>query len=239
MRRQGLIIGGGAAVLLGLLPYVPVGAAPEGATPTCNGVAATMVVDSTGPLWEGTEQRDVIVVVGPISLVDVHGLGGNDLICGGSGSDAIDGGQGRDTIFGGGGRDCIAGESAAVTVTDNQFSACEQTLVVTGDDDELHGGGDNDWVYGNVGEDELFGDGGNDWLKGGDQADLVNGGSGNDDLLGGSGADELRAYTGNDDLLGGSGRDDLFGGEGSDDLDGGSGNDFCDGGPGTDTTRSC
>lgn len=221
MWRQRLIVGWCGALLLSLFPHATAGAAPEGATPTCNGVPATIVVDFPGPIWEGTEQRDVIVVVGPISLVDVHGLGGNDLICGGSGSDAIDGGQGRDTIFGGGGRDCIAGESAAVTVTDNQFSACLQQPVVTGGDDVLRGGEGNDWVYGNVGEDELYGESGNDWLKGGDQADFVNGGSGNDDLLGGSGGD------------------DLFGGDGSDDLDGGSGNDFCDGGPGTDTTRSC
>src|SRR5690606_25950653 len=74
MHRQGMIIGGCAALLLPLLPPATAGATPEGATPTCNGVPATIVVDFPGPIWEGTEQRDVIVVVGPISLIDIRGL---------------------------------------------------------------------------------------------------------------------------------------------------------------------
>src|SRR3954451_1542803 len=84
-------------------------AAPEAkaTTPTCNGVAATIVVNNRGSGHvNGTKGRDVIVINNPaISQFVIAGDDGNDVICGSGGADVISGGQGNDTILGLGGDD--------------------------------------------------------------------------------------------------------------------------------------
>ena len=73
--------------------------------------------------------------------------------------------------------------------------------------DNLSGGGGNDWLLGAAGKDTLSGGGGNDYLVGG---------SDNDHLIGGGGNDILDGGTGNDHLIGGGGNDTLYGGFGYD-----------------------
>src|SRR5262245_21415105 len=85
---------------------------PRGqATPTCKGLAATIVGTEgddfveqgkvTGANLNGTRGPDVIV-----------GLGGGDAISGGAGNDVICGGKGVDVLVGGKGEDTLLGQAA-------------------------------------------------------------------------------------------------------------------------------
>jgi Ca2+-binding RTX toxin-like protein len=96
-------------------------------------------------------------VVVPASI---FGLGGNDIISGGSGNDTIDGGEGDDVLYGGDGNDILQGSAG------------------------------KDVLFGGWGEDELYGGNGNDTLRGGDGDDLVAGGDGVDSVSGEIGDDE-------------------------------------------------
>ncbi len=71
-------------------------------TPTCNGLAATIVATTPGVIT-GTQGDDVIV--GTSGDDQIFGLGGNDTICGMGGNDQISGGQGDDRLFGQAGND--------------------------------------------------------------------------------------------------------------------------------------
>jgi serralysin len=84
---------------------------------------------------------------------DIKGLGGNDLLAGGSNDDFILGGLGADAIYG------------------------------ENDDDYLSGGRGNDLLNGGTGEDNLVGGRENDRLIGGTGADLMSGGSGEDTFV--------------------------------------------------------
>ena len=136
--------------------------------------------------------------------VEVHGLGGNDVITmnetgmtagqglplyawGGGGADVLNGGCMADRLYGENGNDTLRGFDG----NDQLFGAFQL-------DDAEVGGNDN-----------LFGGAGNDMLRGGDGNDLLNGGGGNDNLLG---------FAGDDTLIGGGGVDNMNGGGGSDTL---------------------
>ncbi|HEX6117374.1 MAG TPA: choice-of-anchor Q domain-containing protein [Solirubrobacterales bacterium] len=70
--------------------------------PTCDGLDATIIA---GPLTRGTNRADVIA--GTVDPNDVHGLHGDDWICGNRGEDRLAGGRGADRLHGGDGDDRI------------------------------------------------------------------------------------------------------------------------------------
>lgn len=121
------------------------------------------------------------------------GDGGNDTLKGGAGKDTLDGGAGNDLLEGGKGSDtAIFSGKAAATV-----SLAVTTAQNTG-----------------YGRDRLV------------SIENVTGGSGNDKLTGNKGANTLIGNAGNDTLAGGAGNDRLIGGKGDDLLDGGKGVDW-------------
>lgn len=104
--------------------------------------------------------------------------------------------SGNDTIVGGSSPDMIYGYPKD-GFPEEEFG-----------DDDLRGGGGNDWIYGGGGNDRLRGDDGNDRLFGGDGNDTLEGGAGNDTYDGGAGDDLILIYGTGDDLFqGGLGTD--------------------------------
>ena len=95
----------------------------------CLGKKATIV--SAKKTIVGTKAPDVIVVLGG-GAHTVHGLGGNDRICGGPGDDRLYGEKGADKIDGGGGNDTILGDRGG---------------------DKLSGGAGDDYIDGQKGSD--------------------------------------------------------------------------------------
>jgi len=107
--------------------------------------------------------------------MQVFGLGGNDVINGGSANDILFGGDGNDTMNGGAGDDKLFGRKG---------------------DDSMNGGDGNDRLWGNQGDENLDGGAGNDRLFGNNGANTVLGGDG-DDWLNGNGDDSLDGGAGN------------------------------------------
>lgn len=133
-----------------------------------------------------------------------------------------------------------AGDDAYFGRKDGQLGSIEggegnDTLVGSGDADEMLGGADNDQLKGGNGDDTIDGGENNDSLSGGAGEDILTGGTGSDRLNGGRGADALSGNGGNDRLSGGSDDDALNGGGGKDQLLGGSGDDTLQGAYGDDT----
>src|SRR5690348_3968023 len=90
-----------AVALFGALTATLALNAPDApAAPSCLGKKATIASGKRS--ITGTKAPDVIVVLGG-GVHSVHGLGGNDRICGGSGEDQLYGEKGSDRIDGGGG----------------------------------------------------------------------------------------------------------------------------------------
>ena len=158
------------------------------------------------------------------------GVGGNDVLQGGSGNDNLYGQYGNDRIEGGDGHDLLIGFDGNDDLDGGDGA------------DELDGGAGNDMLVGGLDSDHLAGGSGDDNLVGGtvlaatldSSSDTLEGGSGNDTLLGdnfGFGP----GIGGADTLLGGSGDDNLYGQYGDDSLDGGADNDFLSGGADEDT----
>ncbi len=179
-------------------------------SPRCFGEKATIVADSG--YVAGTPGADVIVVSGN---AEVHGMGGDDRICG---SDLVYGGPGNDRIHYGG--------------------LSEYDL-------ELHGGRGDDRIFltskvfgdinGGPGADRLASRAGEQWINGGPGDDLITGGAGEDRLSGGRGDDVVRGNAGHDKVYGYAGDDRVYGGTGHDVLQGNGGRDAGFGGPGRDT----
>ena len=162
----------------------------------------------------GTKAPDSIVVLGGGSHT-VHGLGGNDRICGGSGDDRLYGEKGSDKIEGGGGDDTILGDRGG---------------------DKLMGGAGDDYIDGQKGSDHIDGGGGADHLLGDKGNDTITGGPGDGDYLDGGLGDEKLEDGGpgnGDQVIGNLGSDNLTGGAGDEDVvRGDGGNDTLDGGGG-------
>ncbi len=121
--------------------------------------------------------------VGNTTVIQVFGLGGNDVITMNEASGALP----RSVLFGGFGNDTVTGGSGA---------------------DQLFGQSDNDIVLGKGGFDVLFGGSENDVLAGGDADDQVFGETGDDVMVwnpgddtdlneGGPGADSVQVNAGN------------------------------------------
>ncbi len=110
-----------------LLPAAPVAyAAAPPSVPECNGLTATIYVDSgtiiggpdNGDSYAGTLNgtADDDVMVGSNGEDAINGLGGNDTICGGIQDDIIHGGEGDDWIEGGNGKDDLFGDEGNDTM---------------------------------------------------------------------------------------------------------------------------
>ena len=160
----------------------------------------------------GLDGNDQLVGHGGNDWLD--GGYGDDMMSGGTGADIIDGGAGFDTAY-------YAASSTGVSIAlDNgstgyggdadgdwlvnieglQGSSHDDAL--WGNDvhneidglwgnDELKGGGGDDWLMGNFGNDRLYGGTGDDWIAGGQGEDRIEGGAGADDMFGEAGADRF------------------------------------------------
>ena len=138
--------------------------------------------------------------------------------------------------------------SEGIALAQGDVDEVRGSASVTGGDDTLYGGANNDVLSGDVedledqasligGDDTLFGGDGNDSLFGDYRTNTSTGqvAGGNDMLFGEAGNDDLFGNEGNDTLNGGTGNDALDGGDGNDTLNGGVGADVLNGGVGNDT----
>jgi Ca2+-binding RTX toxin-like protein len=149
-----------------------------------------------------------------ISIENITGSSGNDIIVGSLRTNRLNGGDGDDSIFGGRSDDRLDGGAG---------------------DDRLHGGEDQDALFGGRGADFLIGDAGDDTLSGGADDDALYGAKGDDRLKGDGGDDALFGGSGADTLFGGSGQNGLSGGSGDDVFRFSDGVDFVTSGAGADT----
>jgi len=182
---------------------------------------------------------------------EIHGNDDDDTIDGGGDNDLIFGEQGSDVIEGSEGFDVILGDSGTADFASGYNDVPTVKLSDEYDgDDEINGGGDRDWIYGQKGEDTLEGGSGDDMIYGGYGVDHIYGeekgsgdsGTGNDyiegeragDWIWGNGGNDTIHGDGEDDhIYGNAGNDDIYGEEGSDTIDGGSGVDVILGDSGT------
>jgi Ca2+-binding RTX toxin-like protein/6-phosphogluconolactonase (cycloisomerase 2 family) len=162
-------------------------------------IVVTATLAGTGPVTQsfaadvdrvvivGTDADDIIDFSGlSQTAVEVHGLGGNDVIRTGGGADVILAGSGNDIVYAGAGNDFVVGEDG---------------------DDILHGESGDDVVSGENGNDAIFGAGGADVLSGDHGNDTLDGGDGNDSVAGGRNDDLLISLAGVDQLFGERGND--------------------------------
>ena len=133
--RRGVGLVAAAVAVVTVLATAPAAAQ---ATPTCDGLPATIIGTDGDDVLDGTNGNDVIVGLGGNDLI--RGLDGRDRICGGDGRDRIFGGRQADRIFGGDGLDRLNGEAGR---------------------DFLDGGRGNDRLIGGGGDDTLLGARGN------------------------------------------------------------------------------
>jgi Ca2+-binding RTX toxin-like protein len=176
-----------------------------------------------------------------ISIENVIGGSGYDVLTGNAGANVLDGGAGNDQLFGGAGNDTLIGGTGADSLyggAGDDVLAPGTTLAVSGFTEIVDGGLGNDTVS--------FSDlttGVSVNLTTGRAADAVGGSnfiivSANlvsiENITGGSGNDQLAGNTGANVLSGGDGSDGLYGGAGIDTLNGDGGNDFLNGGLGAD-----
>ena len=164
MRLRNVIGVGAVALQLAVGGFALAGDAAAEGVPTCQGVAATIVLQSNAEITFGTFGRDV--VVGTSGQDVFEGRGGDDLVCLGDGDDQFStrfqsrtGFPGSSEVYGGPGDDVIVG----------------------------YAGGDR--LYGGGGADTLSGMGGDDRLSGGAGRDTLLGMQGHDDCDGGAGRD--------------------------------------------------
>ncbi|MCW2965427.1 MAG: hypothetical protein JWO17_2679 [Actinomycetia bacterium] len=169
----------------------------------------------------------------------IFGQNGNDTLNGDAGDDSIIGALGNDTIDGGAGADWILGDEGTIDHA-KAPTAGGITLAgtdVTGGNDTLNGGSENDIVYGQGGNDTINGGDGADELHGNAGADAMNGNPGDDTMFGDAGNDAMNGGDGVDTMRGGSENDAMNGDAGDDTMFGDSGVDTMHGGDGADHMR--
>jgi len=156
-----------------------------------------------------------VAIAQSVTIEDVIGGSGNDVIHGNAAGNTLIGGAGNDTIDGGvGGRNQIFGLDGNDSITGGQ------------DFDDVNGNKGADTIDGGSGgADNLLGGQGNDVITVHASNNFLNGNLGSDTLNGGIGADTIHGGQFGDLLFGGGGDDHLFGDLGDDTLNGGSGAD--------------
>ncbi|MCI5073593.1 MAG: hypothetical protein MRY80_01005 [Oricola sp.] len=174
----------------------------------------------------GGSGNDTFDGTGVTTSLVISGLGGDDILTGGSVTDQISGGDDDDTLDGGDGDDFLFGDAGSDTFIggkgDDQFFAdsgdasfdggegYDRVFILdTGNFTFSLAGTDVERVNGNDGNDVLDATGvtSNVTLAGGGGADTLTGGDGNDVVAGQDGADIIEGGAGTDSLFGGAGAD--------------------------------
>jgi Ca2+-binding RTX toxin-like protein len=151
-----------------------------------------------------------------ISIEQVIGGQGNDVLRGTNAADTIEGGWGNDVMVGRGGNDIYLVDTNGDVVVEEENEGTDEIRIMDWIDEyalpanvermknmvpyafigwgnelnnELSGNIDQDWLYGYGGHDTLSGGGGDDFLYGGDGHDTLSGGTGADTMEGGDGYD--------------------------------------------------
>lgn len=172
------------------------------------------------------------VLRGEVNPDQLDGRGGDDLLYGGGENDTLSGGDGNDQIYGKRDYDTITGGQGDDTIAGGY--AGDQINGDAGND--LLYGGDVSGTEGNFDHgDTISGDAGNDTVRSGNGNDSVFGGKGNDILDAGEGDDSVEGQDGSDYMTGKTGNDTMYGGEDYDTLYGDDGSDKLYGGNGNDT----
>jgi Ca2+-binding RTX toxin-like protein len=208
----------------------------------------------------GNEGDNVVDAVDFRGSTNIHGMGGDDILLGGSFRDTITGGDGNDYIQGGGGSDdlqggngddLVRGQGAADIVGGGlgndviQGGAGINQVRESVDVDVSASGGRNSVQFTGIGTDTYSGEFFRVIIIGGDSDNsidvsgltiksFIEGNGGDDRILGGSEQDIIDGGAGNDFIRSGFGNDILRGGQGSDLIIGDQGNDVVLGGSGND-----
>ena len=230
---------------------------PTGATVISRGYGWVTYVDGSGiglygPTATPLAGDDTNVIDAGAGDDHIDAGTGNDIAHGGDDNDQIYGLAGNDLLYGDAGNDVIFGDGVVRTGTLESVpgnlhgndvlvgGAGTDNLFGDGGNDEVYGGDDNDFLYGDQstlnrnilpqqfdGNDYLDGGASNDWIEGGQRDDVIFGGTGNDTLFGdGAQNNEAATFEGRDYLDGEDGADELQGGGNDDELFGGTGNDL-------------
>jgi Ca2+-binding RTX toxin-like protein len=162
------------------------------------GVSLDLGIGGIEWLW-GTNASDTANAASQTATVVIFGLGGNDIITGGSAADQLYGQDGADSIFGGNGEDWLYIDSTDATLDGGAGSDRASSL-------------DGSALNLNLGTSSI------EWVWASNGADTLNGATNGQDLF-------LFAFDGGDVLTGGSGNDNLYGMAGADQMIGGDGND--------------
>ena len=149
-----------------------------------SGIAVVLVDGTASGYAHGAHGTDSL-----ISIENVIGSFGNDILIGNSGANTLNGSAGNDSVSGKAGNDVLLGEAG---------------------NDQLSGGDGNDYLNGGAGDNRLFGEAGNDTLiESGAVAatfTVLDGGAGNDRLIGAAtGTRTMNGGTGNDVIAIGGG----------------------------------
>ncbi len=218
----------------------------DGSDTASYAASAAVAIDlQSGSASGGEASGDTLVsienLIGSAGADVLSGDQGNNQLSGGAGNDALQGAAGNDTLDGQDGNDYLDGGAGADLM---RGGAGDDVYFVDDAFDIVFDSSGYDTVYASVnytlaadsGIDALIITGGNGVnLSGNAFANILMGGSGPDRLDGLGGNDRLYGNVGNDKLYGGRGIDYLFGDSGNDRLYGGAENDRMSGGAGSDT----
>jgi Ca2+-binding RTX toxin-like protein len=150
-----------------------------------------------------------------VSIENLTGSTGDDILRGTNGANLLDGGVGADTLVGRAGNDVYIVDNSGDVVVEATGEGVDEVRVkdlssytLGADVEKLtnlgasnftgYGNSLNNDLIGGQGIDWLYGQDGNDYLSGGVSGDHLFGGAGNDTLIGGSGTNWLAGGTGND-----------------------------------------
>lgn len=170
------------------------------------------------PTYTGDNNKNIFTAPNDGLAWTISGMGGDDILTGGSQNDTIEGGEGKDTINGGAGFDILKGGDGDDTLIDTEgnIDGGAGTDTLRADYSKYDNGAGVHVGY--LGQAQIFsrqtGTGILGYsniekfeITGTNYADILQGGSGNDILKGGAGNDELSGKGGNDTLDGGFGYD--------------------------------
>lgn len=169
-----------------------------------------------------------------VSIENLLGSPGDDVIKGDAGPNVLDGQGGDDKIDGAGDADTLLGGEGVDIAS---FASGNKGVTVDLRQGTVSGGGTaGTTIFGFEG---VTGTRKGDEIRGNGAPNQLNGGDGPDEIFGGGGADVLKGGNGFDVLFGQGGDDLLRGGAGKDQLDGGAGDDVCRGGEDPDAFVTC